>query len=186
MQEFNTEIRNLHTAKLAVCYLLEEIGSEISEKELYEIVMQSEAVNYFHYNQALEELIGSGALTEYEENGISFFRLEEKGRQSAEAYNDYVPYHFRKRLLKSAFSFFTERKHEREAKIELIPRGSGFDVNCKIGGAELILMDFSVYAPDRNQAELIKGKILDNPEFFYKNVISFLLDNEKEKFEPKK
>ena len=107
MQDFNTEISAVHSVKIAICYLLDEIEKPIRESELYEIVMKSEAVNYFHYNQAIEELLKSGALTAYEENGERFFKLEEKGRQSSECYNDYVPYHFRKRLLKSAFKFFS-------------------------------------------------------------------------------
>ena len=83
MQDFKTEISTLHSVKIAVCYLLDEIEKPISEQELYEIVMKSEAVNYFHYNQAIDELLKSGAVTKFEENDENFFQLEEKGRQSA-------------------------------------------------------------------------------------------------------
>lgn len=182
MQDFNTEISAVHSVKIAICYLLDEIEKPIRESELYEIVMKSEAVNYFHYNQAIEELLKSGALTAYEENGERFFKLEEKGRQSSECYNDYVPYHFRKRLLKSAFKFFSAQKHEKEATIYITETATGFNVNCTIGGDELELMRFSVYAPDLEQAEMIKDKIRLNPELFYKNVIGFLLDNKEEEF----
>lgn len=182
MQDFNTEISGIHLVKIAVCYLLDEIEKPILESELYEIVMKSEAVNYFHYNQAIEELLKSGAVSSYEENSEKYLQLEEKGRQSAECYNDYVPYHFRKRLLKSAFAFFSAQKHEKEAKIDITEAATGFNVNCSIGGDELELMRFSVYAPDLDQAEMIKDKIMLNPELFYSNVIGFLLENKEEKF----
>lgn len=182
MQDFNTEISTLHTVKIAVCYLLDEIEKPIAESELYEIVMKSEAVNYFHYNQAIEELLKSGAVTEFEKNGEKFLQLEEKGRQSSECYNDYVPYHFRKRLLKAAFAFFSAQKREKEAKIEIEEAATGFKVNCIIGGDELELMNLSLYAPDREQAEIISEKILLNPELFYSNVIKYLLENKEEEF----
>ncbi|MGN0598897.1 MAG: DUF4364 family protein [Oscillospiraceae bacterium] len=181
MQDF-TEISTLHTVKIAVCYLLDEIEKPISENELYEIVMKSEAVNYFHYNQAIEELLKSGAVTEFEENGVNFLRLEEKGRQSAECYNDYVPYHFRKRLLKSAFAFFSAQKRDKEAKIVISEAATGYNVNCVIGGDDLELMRFSIYAPDLDQADMIKDKIHLNPELFYSKVIEFLLENKEEEF----
>lgn len=181
MQDF-TEISTLHTVKIAVCYLLDEIEKPISENELYEIVMKSEAVNYFHYNQAIEELLKSGAVTEFEENGVKFLRLEEKGRQSAECYNDYVPYHFRKRLLKSAFAFFSAQKRDKEAKIVISEAATGYNVNCVIGGDDLELMRFSIYAPDLDQADMIKDKIHLNPELFYSKVIEFLLENKEEEF----
>lgn len=182
MQDFKTEISTLHSVKIAVCYLLDEIKKPISEQELYEIVMKSEAVNYFHYNQAIDELLKSGAVTKFEENGENYFRLEEKGRQSAECYNDYVPYHFRKRLLKSAFAFFSAQKRDKEAKIDITEAATGYNVDCTIGDDELELMHFSIYAPDRDQAEMIKEKIHLNPELFYTNVIGFLLENKEEEF----
>ena len=43
-------------------------------------------------------------------------------------------------------------------------------------------MHFSIYAPDRDQAEMIKEKIHLNPELFYTNVIGFLLENKEEEF----
>lgn len=181
MQDF-TEISTLHSVKIAVCYLLDEIEKPISENELYEIVMKSEAVNYFHYNQAIEELLKSGAVTEFEENGEKFLRLEEKGRQSAECYNDYVPYHFRKRLLKSAFAFFSAQKRDKEVKLVISEAATGYNVNCVIGGDDLELMRFSIYAPDLDQAEMIKDKIHLNPELFYSKVIGFLIENKEEEF----
>ena len=182
MQDFKTEISTLHSVKIAVCYLLDEIEKPISEQELYEIVMKSEAVNYFHYNQAIDELLKSGAVTKFEENDENFFQLEEKGRPRAECYNDYVPYHFRKRLLKSAFAFFSAQKRDKEAKIDITETATGYNVDCTIGGDELELMHFSIYAPDRDQAEMIKEKIHLNPELFYTNVIGFLLENKEEEF----
>ena len=43
-------------------------------------------------------------------------------------------------------------------------------------------MRFSIYAPDLDQAEMIKEKIHLNPELFYSNVIGYLLENKEEKF----
>lgn len=182
MQDFKTQIATLHSVKIAICFLLDEIDKPISESELYEIVMKSEAVNYFHYNQALEELMKSGAVAQFSENGENYIRIEEKGRQSSECYNDYVPYHFRKRLLKSAFLFFSKQKREKEVKIDITEAETGFCVNCVFGGEELELMRLSLYAPDKAQAELISDKILLNPELFYSNVIGYLLDNREEEF----
>ena len=44
-------------------------------------------------------------------------------------------------------------------------------------------MRLSLYAPDEEQAKLIREKILLDPAGFYSKVIGFALENEEEKIE---
>ena len=53
----------------------------------------------------------------------------------------------------------------------------GFSVSCFCKDMDVILMDLKLFAPDFEQASLIKEKILQNPTEFYSNVLDYVLDN---------
>ena len=76
--------------------------------------------------------------------------------------------------------YFARLKRESEADIEITEVSNGCEVNCTIKDTSFDLMRISLYAPDYDQAKVIKDKILLNPTDFYSKVISFALENEEE------
>lgn len=172
------ESNSVHAVKVLLCFLLERLKHPVNENQLYEIVMDSEVINYFYYMQALDELLKNGSVTKTENGGSTYIKLEEKGRLGADYFNDTVPYYFRKKLLKAALSYFSRLRRESETDIEIAPTKGGCEVRCTIRDDCSDLMKIALYAPDEEQARLIKEKILLAPEEFYRRVIGFVLDNE--------
>jgi hypothetical protein len=183
MDGLTTELSSVHDVKIAVCYMLDKLGRPVTEEQLYEIVLNSEVVNYFHYTEAFGELISSGAVSKKVIDGTEYVVLEDKGHLSAEYYNEFVPYHFRKRLLAAALSFFAKIKRQSDAEINVTDVDNGCEVECRIKDTDFDLMTLRLYAPYRDQEEVIKEKIILNTIGFYKKVISFVLDNTEEQFD---
>ncbi|MCL2053429.1 MAG: DUF4364 family protein [Oscillospiraceae bacterium] len=171
------EINSVFHVKIMICFILDRISKPVSEEQLYEIVHLSEVINYFYYAEALEELIQNGSASRVDGNII----LNEKGRLGSEYFNSYIPEYFHNRLLKSAYSLFSRVARESETDISVNKVPNGFEVNCAIKDVSYDLMRVSLYAPDIEQANLIKNKILKNPAVFYRNVIEYALENEENK-----
>ena len=175
-----TETDSAHAAKVLLCFLLEKLDRPIEEKQLYEIAMNSGVVNYFYYNDALSDLLKNGSVTRQERDGTAYIILEDKGRWGADYFNDTVPYYFRKQLLAEALRYFARLRRESEADVEIIPNDNGCTVRCVIKDGKLELMKIDLYAPDEDQAELLKEKIMLDPLGFYKKVVGFTLGLEEE------
>ncbi|MBQ7980860.1 MAG: DUF4364 family protein, partial [Oscillospiraceae bacterium] len=57
MNEFNNiEMYSAHDVKVMLCYLLEKLKNPVTEEQLYEIVQESEIINYFYYTEAMGDL----------------------------------------------------------------------------------------------------------------------------------
>ena len=184
MNEFSAaELNDLHDVKVLLCYLLDKLKSPVTEAQLYEIVLDSEVINYFFYTEALEALLKNGSVRKVSHDGEAYIELEEKGRFGADYFNESIPYYFRKRLLKAALCYFAKLRRESETDIEIIPTGNGCEVKCTIKDTGFDLMRLSLYAPDEDQALLIKEKIMLDPAGFYSMVIGFALENKEEPVE---
>ncbi len=184
MNEFTpAELNSVHYVKVLLCCLLNKLNRSVTEKQLYEIVLDSEVINYFYYTEALGELIENGSAERIERGGETFVELTEKGRHGADYFDETVPRYFRYRILKAAMYYFARLERESEADVRIVPTEKGCEVRCVIGDADYDLMSMSLYAPDSEQAELIKEKIMLDPLGFYRKVIGFALENEEEQIE---
>lgn len=184
MNEFAAaELNSVHDVKVLLCYLLYKLNCPVTEAQLYEIVLDSEVINYFFYTEAMESLLKNGSVRKLSRDGEAYIELEEKGRFGADYFNESIPYYFRKKLLKAALCYFAKLRRESEADIDIVPTDNGCEVNCTIRDTDFALMKLSLYAPDEDQAKLIKEKILLDPTGFYSMIIGFALENKEEPVE---
>lgn len=184
MNEFTSaELNSVHDVKVLLCYLLDKLKCPVTESQLYEIALNSEIINYFYYTEAMEALIKNGSVRKVIRGEETYIELEEKGRFGADYFNGSIPYYFRKRLLKEALYYFARIKRESEADIDIVTTDNGCEVKCTIKDTGFDLMRLSLYAPDEDQAQLIKEKIMLDPAGFYSMVIGFALENKEEAVE---
>ncbi len=181
MNDFNNvELNSVHDVKVLICYLLDKLNRPVTEEQLYEIALNSEVINYFYYTEAMGDLLKNQSVIKVQRGEETYIEPTEKGRFGADYFNESVPYYFRKQILKAAMYYFARLKRESEADIEIAETPNGCEVNCKIKDTRFDLMRISLYAPDYDQAKLIKDKILLNPADFYSKVVGFALENEEE------
>lgn len=177
------EFNSLHGVKALLCFLLNRLNRSITEEQLYEVVMDSEVINYFYYTEALDILLKNQSVKRTERDGKTYIELEEKGRMGADYFNDSIPYPFRKRLLKTAVYYFARLDRESSTDMEIVPTSNGCEVCCTVKDKKFDIMRLALYAPDEEQAKLIGEKIMLDPDGFYRKVIGFALENEEEKLE---
>ncbi|MBP5578720.1 MAG: DUF4364 family protein [Ruminococcus sp.] len=180
----DTEIKDVPTLNILLCYLLYKIDRPVSPEQLYDIAIGTGIINYFYYQDSIGYLLKNGLVSsEKDENGGECYVLGEKGRECAKQLKNYAPKSYRDKLVLAALRYFARIKYEKELKIEYEPVGKGYYIHVRCIDTGFDLMDLRLYAPDLTQAKLIGEKILLNPAGFYGKVIEVALSNEEQPYD---
>ncbi len=172
------ELKDILAVKILLMYFLDQVGRPMPPRQLNEIVSGSGVVNYFLYTEAVSSMLEAGIIRLEEAPEGSVFVLSEQGRAGAEEFRTMVPKSFRDKILAAGMRFFAKMKNANTVKLEVIPLPKGCEVRFCAEEGELQLMELHMFAPDEQQAELIRTKIEQNPAGFYSKVLDFVLENE--------
>lgn len=179
----DTEIRDIPTINILLCYLIHKIGKPVEAEQLYEIAISTGVINYFSYLDSVDYLIKNKLLTLEKIDGTDHFVITPKGTACAKELKKYAPKSYRDQLVLAALRYFTRLKYEQELKVEYIPIENGYYTHIRCLDANNDLMDLKLFAPDLTQAKLIGEKIMLNPSGFYGKVIELALSNEEVKYD---
>ena len=83
----------------------------------------------------------------------------------------------RLKALKCAVELLSERKTLRENSVEITKNEHGCFVTCKSSGGNVDLLSFTLFAPDTEQAELMKKSFLSYPATVYKTMLALMTKN---------
>lgn len=181
----STELKDVQTVKILICYLLYRINKPVDSEQLYDISVTTGIINYFFYQDAMDYLIKNGSVSVSEgENNSKSYTLTEKGINCAKTLRGYVPKSYRDKIVQAALRYFARLKYENEVKVEYIPLEKGYYVHLRCLDIGDDLLDMKLFAPDRTQAEMIGRNIMRNPAGFYSKILNIALNNEEEQFDP--
>ncbi len=168
---------DVYEVKILLAYFLNKIERPVTPAQLNEIATGDGVVNYFLYIEAVEQMLKNGTLKLIEDEGTEYYVLTDEGKNGAD-FKELVSRSTRERIYASGLRLFAKLRAEREMRFEIKQQKNGYSVHavCEDGG--ITLMDLTLYAPDREQAEFIKSKILMNPSEFYSKVLDFVIENE--------
>ncbi len=174
----DTEIKDVPTLNILLCYLMYKIGRPVDTENLYDIAISTGVINYFYYQDSIDYLLKNELIALKNNGDADLYELLPKGKACARELKKYAPKSYRDKLVLAALRYFARRKYEQEIKIEYIRLDNGYyaHVRCLDTGEDL--MDLKLYAPDLTQAKLIGEKIMLNPAGFYGKVIELALSNE--------
>jgi hypothetical protein len=175
----DTEIKDVPTLNILLCYLLYKIARPVEPDQLYEIAIGTGVVNYFYYQDSMDYLLKNGLIKlEKGENGEELYVLQPKGTECARQLKSYAPKSYRDTLVLAALRYFARVKAEQELKIEYEKLDNGYYTHVRCLDIDCDLMDMKLYAPDLTQAKLIGERIMLNPAGFYGKVVELALSNE--------
>ncbi|MBE6844789.1 MAG: DUF4364 family protein [Ruminococcus sp.] len=181
----STELKDVQTVKILICYLLYRLHKPIDSEQLYDIAVSTEIINYFFYQESINYLIENGSIEVSEnEDKSKLFTLTQKGIDCAKTLRGYVPKSYRDKIVSAALRYFAQLKYQNEIKIEYIQLEKGYYVHCRCLDIKDDLMDLKLYAPDLGQAELLGKNIMKNPTGFYSKILEIALNNQDEEFNP--
>ncbi len=181
----STELQDLQTVKILICYLLYRIHKPVNAESLYDIAVTTEIINYFYYQDAIDYLIKNNSIKiTADESGNKLYELTPKGIECAQTLRKYVPKSYRDKIVTAALKYFANLKIQSEVKIEYIKAENGCYIHFRCLDVKQDLIDMKLYAPDMAQAELLGKNIMKNPIGFYSRILNMALNNKEEKFDP--
>ena len=175
-------LTDTYAVKILICYFLRQINRPITPIQLTEIATDDGIVNYFVFTEAINQLLEAKTITLEEQDGEEVYVLSEIAKFGADDFKQMVPKSFRDKILSSGLKFFAKMKNQNDVKVSITEQERGFSVNAMCTDGGLTLMDLKLYAPDREQAQLLADKIMMNPSDFYSKVLDYAIENEE--YEP--
>lgn len=176
--------REVYEVKLLMAHFLRQIEKPCSYAQLLEIFTGEGIVDYFLFIEAFKELIESGVIIRHTEDGAELYELSEQGREGAESFKKLVPRSVRDRVLSSGLRLFARLKAEQSITTGIHETDSGCEVSCTVTDSGITLMQLTLFAPDREQAEHICRKMLMNPAELYGRVLDYVVCTEDEQSLP--
>lgn len=175
----NTEIKDVPTLNILICYLLSKIDKPVITEQLYEILISTGIVNYFCYQDSIAFLLENGHIKSVpDDNGCNCYVLMPKGLECAKELKKYAPKSYRDKLVLTALRYFSRLKLEQEIKIDYSDAENGCYVRIRCLDVKNDLMDLKLFAPDMTQAKLIGEKIMLDPAGFYSKLMDLVFSNE--------
>ena len=167
---------DLNSVKILICYLLYNLENPIDSEALYDIAVESGTINYFYYNEAVDDLlVNDTILSDASENGRMFFSLSNKGKTFVKDFSKYVQRSFRDRLMYSAMQYKVNQLKNASLSIDYEDCAEGCKLICGISEGNKNLFEFKLLAGNRTQAELLGEQISVDPSAFYSNFIDYIL-----------
>ena len=158
--------------RLLLCFLARHLAQPLTVSLAEQVFAKEGLANYFEYTAALHELLEAGQLTMSNEAGGEVLRLEAKYVHAADELAQELPRRVRDRALHAAEQLQAQHRREKENGITVYPAGDGgCYMTFRQGRGGDMLMSVTVYVPDRDTAEGMREKFLENPGKIYTAVI---------------
>jgi hypothetical protein len=158
--------------RLLLCFLAHNLARPLTAALAEQVFAKEGLANYFEYTAALHELLKTGQLARSNGDGEEVLRLDGKFAHAADELARELPRRVKDRALHTAEQLQAQNRRERENGITVYPAGDGgCYMTFRQGRGGDMLMSVTVYVPDRNTAEEMRVRFLENPGKVYSAVI---------------
>ena len=171
-------MRSKNEIKTLICYLYNSVKENMDKGIIIQAILKQGLANYFETSSAFDDLVMNGNLVPADDEHKTY-SLTEKGAEIAKQLDSTVAYTIKEKAYACAVKLLAEKKKEIENRVNIFKNDNGFTVECSVSGGDMDLMKLNIYAPEMEQALILKKNFLDNPNKAYK-VLLALLTKDKE------
>ena len=164
-------LNNSQEIRILLCYMLNTAGCPMERDLVGEIIVGGGMANYFETENAIEELIQMGHLTE--ENAT--LAVTATGAQIGESLAVRVPYTLRQRSAEAALKLLKRRQVEQNNKVDIRRlEDGGYTVTCTVCDGQRDLLSVTLRVSDNSQAEQVKECFLTDPALLFQGNLAIL------------
>ena len=177
----NSSNESLAESKILLLYILSKVNKPISHNELLDLVTSIVDINYFYFQQFLNELLEDHYITSSKQEDLDIYEITEDGKNAIDLTIDIIPgilklevdSKFSKNLntIKDKFSISAEYTPLNEKE---------FSVRCKIIENNIAIFDLQAHAGSREQARQIVNNWNNNATEIYPKILEVLVDEKNE------
>jgi len=161
--------------KLLILYILQKINKPISYKELLELVISISDMNYFDFQQFLQDLLDDKFILKYNQNEDEIIELTTEGKTALELTIDMLPGILKLKVDSSFKEKFAQIKEEFSVFAEYSPiTETDFSVKCKIIENNITIFNLEANAGSREHAKEIVDNWNNNADKIYPQILDIL------------
>ena len=166
---------DVYEIKILICYLLHAVKEPLSKEQMDMVLQGNHLVNYFSYSSAYQELLKSGHISLAEQNGREVVVLNKFGRDTALLLKSSLPLSVKDKVVSAGMEILAEMRRDRERETRLEEIENGYIVRLILHDGDLELLNIGLFAPDMEQADIIRNQFMENTADIYKGIISLLI-----------
>ena len=171
-------MRSKNEIKTLICYLYNSVKENIDKGIVIQAILKQGLANYFETSSAFDDLVTNGNLVPADDEHKTY-ALTENGVEIAKQLDSILAYSIKEKAYACAVKLLAVKKNEIENKVDIVKSSNGFTVKCSVSGGDMDLMKLDVYAPEMEQALILKKNFLDNPKKAYKIMLALLTKDKK-------
>lgn len=165
--------------KVLILYILNLVGNEIKEDNLFKIISSINNINYFYFKQILTDLIDSNLVGDFTKENETAIRITSEGKNAYILTKDVLPGIMKLKadsIFKKEFSAIAE---ESSIIAEFIPKNENdYTIKCKIIENNETLFEVKTFAGSRQRAKRIVDNWNSNASKIYPKILNLLLDDD--------
>ena len=166
-------MRSKNEIKTLICYLYNSVKENMDKGIVIQAILKQGLANYFETSSAFDDLVMNGNLIPADDEHKTY-SLTKNGAEIAKQLDSTVAYTIKENAYACAVKLLAEKKKEIENKVNIMKNDNGFTVECSVSGGDMELMKLDIYAPEMEQALILKKNFLDNPKKAYKIMLALL------------
>ncbi len=166
-------VRSKNEIRTLICYLFASINKPLEKSTVIESIQKRGLANYFETSSCFDDLVAHNNL-KMSDNSINYFELTDNGKMVANQLESTLPVSVKEKAYTCAIELLEQKRIEKENLVKITKTDKGYNVNLRISGGDVDLVSLDIYAPDKEQAKLIKKNFHKNPELLYKIIIATL------------
>lgn len=158
--------------KVFILYILDNIVYPLEYEVIMSIIEENTDDISFDYGECLVALVASGHLEHYEQDGVDYYSISDKGRMVAAELYDTLDKEFLERSLKAAIRYISFTDSGKRINSYITETESRrYRVTMEAFDRFGEVMSVSVTVSSRQEAEHIKEAYLAKPDGVYRGVL---------------
>lgn len=164
--------------KLLILYILQKINHPVSYKELLELVISISDMNYFDFQQFLQDLLDDNFILKYIQNDDEIIELTDEGKNALNLTIDMLPGIIKLKVDSSFKQQYNKIKDEFSVYAKYVPiTENNFTVTCKIIENSQTIFNLETIADSKEQAKQIVNNWNKNAEKIYPEILNQLMND---------
>ncbi|HEX2946695.1 MAG TPA: DUF4364 family protein [Clostridia bacterium] len=160
--------------KLIIMYILKKLGIPAGNSHITHLVLETRLMNYFMFQQCLNELLESG-LAGASGDGTKSYVLTETGGKTLQYFLNLIPEGIKKQLDNQTSNVRRDIRDETLITADFIPEGENqFTAVCKIGEKDFPLIELRTTVGTKKDARSICDNWKNHSSEIYAEIIDSL------------
>ena len=179
--KYTREIDDIVMIQYIILFTMAKADRHITHNQLTGLILDNCNIEFTNFQIAVTNLIKTEHIRSFSvDEFTTVYELLPKGRDANKFFERDIPIYIREPIEEAIPPFFNEEEKKRSVRSELMPiNRKEYSVKCGIYDREVPLLEMTVYAGTRENANKMLKYYNENTEKIYRAVVDIMTDGGK-------